>query len=192
MDLFCRTNQISKKEKAMKKNVLVFGSLSGLVIAVCMIISSTLCYNNPNYEGSMIVGYASMLLAMCFVFVGIKNFRDKYNNGVITFGKAFMTGFYIALISSTVYVLIWLVEYYVFMPDFMEKYMQHVLEQAKASGMGEAEYNKQVQEMSTYADMYKSPVGVILLTYMEVLPVGLLVTLISALILKKKPKAVTQ
>ena len=176
----------------MKKNVLVFGSLSGLVIAVCMIISSTLCYYSPNYEGSMIVGYASMLLAFSFIFVGIRNYRDKYNNGVITFGKAFMTGFYIALISSTVYVLVWLVEYYVFMPDFMEKYVQHVLDQAKASGMSEAEYNKQLQEMSGYADMYKSPVGVILLTYMEVLPVGILVTLICALILKKKPKAVPQ
>src|SRR3989344_4812298 len=117
----------------MKKNVLVFGSISGLIITALMVISTLLCYKNSNFEGSMLIGYASMLIAFSFIFVGVKNYRDKYNNGLITFWKAFKIGLFIALISSTFYVVTWLIEYYAFMPDFMEKYSEHMLNQAKNS-----------------------------------------------------------
>jgi hypothetical protein len=174
----------------MKRNVWVFGLLSGLVIAVFMLISANLCYNNPNYEGSMVLGYAGMLLAFSFVFIGIKNYRDKYLGGNITFLEALKVGGIIALISSTVYVAVWLVDYYLFVPDFMDHYIQHVLTQAKKDGASQAEINKQIAEMAGYRDMYKTPFGVILMTYLEPLPVAIIVTLISALILKRnRPNA---
>jgi hypothetical protein len=174
----------------MKRNVWVFGLLSGLVIAVFMLISANLCYNNPNYEGSMVLGYAGMLLAFSFVFIGIKNYRDKYFGGNITFLEALKVGGIIALISSTVYVAVWLVDYYLFVPDFMDHYIQHVLTQAKKDGASQAEINKQITEMAGYRDMYKTPFGVILMTYLEPLPVAIIVTLISALILKRnRPNA---
>jgi hypothetical protein len=174
----------------MKRNVWVFGLLSGLVIAVFMLISANLCYNNPNYEGSMVLGYAGMLLAFSFVFIGIKNYRDKYLGGNITFLEALKVGGIIALISSTVYVAVWLVDYYLFVPDFMDHYIQHVLTQAKKDGASQAEINNQIAEMAGYRDMYKTPFGVILMTYLEPLPVAIIVTLISALILKRnRPNA---
>lgn len=169
----------------MKKNVWVFGLLSGLIIAVFMLISANLCYNNPNYEGSMVLGYAGMLLAFSFVFIGIKNYRDKYLGGNITFLEALKVGGIIALISSTVYVAVWLVDYYIFVPDFMDRYVQHVLTQAKKDGASQAEINRQMADMAGYRDMYKTPFGVILMTYLEPLPVAIIVTLISALILKR-------
>src|ERR1017187_9822075 len=70
----------------------------------------------------MLIGYASMLVALSLVFVGIRNYRDKYNNGVISFGKAFKIGIMIVLIASTIYVVAWLIDYFFFIPDFMEKY----------------------------------------------------------------------
>ncbi len=136
----------------------------------------------------MLIGYATMLIAFAFIFVGIKNYRDKYNNGVITFGKAFKVGLFIALISSTFYVITWLVEYYAFMPDFMEKYSEHVLNQAKTSGASAAELAKQTEEMQGYKEMYKNPIFVILLTYMEILPLGLVISLIAAAVFRKKAK----
>ncbi|OCX52538.1 hypothetical protein BEL04_13875 [Mucilaginibacter sp. PPCGB 2223] len=172
----------------MKKTVWVFGSISGLIFVLWMATIYTACYNNPNMEASMWMGYGCMIVAFAFVFVGVKNFRDKYNGGTITFGKAFKVGLYIALIGSSAYVAAWLVDFYVFMPDFMDKYMAHELLRAKNHGATLAELNKQKEQMQTMANLYKTPVGVILLTYLEVLPVGLIMTLIAALILKRKPE----
>jgi hypothetical protein len=145
-------------------------------------------YDNPDFSGSMLLGYASMILAFAFVFVGTKNYRDKYNGGTISFGKAFKIGILITLVSSTMYVLTWLVEYYVFLPDFMEKYTVQALEEARASGASAAEIEQQAAEMAGYSEMYKNPLFVVLLTYAEIFPIGLLMTLISSFILKRKPQ----
>ncbi|HLC83763.1 MAG TPA: DUF4199 domain-containing protein [Bacteroidia bacterium] len=172
----------------MKKNVLVFGLISGLIISVLMSIFMAINSCTENYDLGMLLGYGSMILSFSFVFVGVKNFRDKYNDGFINFGKAFKLGILIALISSTFYVLTWLVMYYGFMPDFMDNYAEHMIKGMQDSGASQIEIDATIKEMAGYKEMYKSPVFVILLTYMEVLPVGLLFTIASALILKKKPK----
>ncbi|WP_345954138.1 DUF4199 domain-containing protein [Mucilaginibacter sp. PAMB04168] len=173
----------------MKKNIWIFGLFSGLIVAIFMVVSTALCYNDPNFESSMLVGYAGMLLAFSFVFVGIKNYRDKFNNGAVSFVQALKIGGLIMLIASTFYVVVWLFDYYLFVPDFMDRYTAHVITQAKAEGDSPAEISKQVAELANYKEMYSSPIGVILLTYMEILPVGIIVTLISALILKRKSNA---
>lgn len=172
----------------MKKTVLTFGLIAGLIVATIMIISMAACYNDPNFEGSMLLGYAGMLVAFSFIFVGIKNLRDKHYGGVISFGKAFKAGLLIALIASTMYVLAWLVEYYCFVPDFMDKYTAHTLKQAQSSGADAATMAAKAEEMARYKEWYKNPLFVILLTYVEILPLGVVVAFICALILKRKPK----
>lgn len=169
----------------MKKNVLVFGTISGVLVSTFMFFSMLLVSNN-SFDGSMVVGYASMLVAFSFIFVATKNYRDKYNHGVVTFGKAFQIGLYIALIASTFYVITWALEYKFIMPDFMEKYSQHMVEQLTKNGASQQEIDAQTAMMAQNAEMYKNPLFFALFTYMEILPVGLLVSLISALILKKK------
>jgi hypothetical protein len=69
----------------------------------------------------MLIGYASMLIAFSLVFVGIRNYRDKFNEGVISFGKAFKIGIMIVLIASTMYVVAWLIDYFFFIPDFFNR-----------------------------------------------------------------------
>ncbi|WP_138994967.1 DUF4199 domain-containing protein [Larkinella sp. C7] len=170
----------------MKKIVLVSGLIAGIILTSVMAVSTAVCYTTNQYEGNMVLGYASMILAFSLIFVGVKNFRDNYNNRVISFGKAFKIGLYITLIASTMYVLSWLVEYYFFIPDFMEKYIAHAVNQAKIEGASQLELDKKAAEFSDYKEMYKTPVGVILLTYLEVLPVGLIISLICALLLKRK------
>jgi hypothetical protein len=170
----------------MKKTVLICGLLAGLIVSSLMIYSVTKCYQNADFKSNMVLGYAAMLLAFSFIFIGIKNFRDKFNNGLISFGKAFQIGLYITLIASTIYVVVWLIDYYLFIPDFMEKYTAHVLREAKQDGASPQELASKVAEMANYTEMYKNPLLVVLLTYGEVIPVGLVVTLISALILKRK------
>ena len=173
----------------MKKNILVYGLISGAIVATLMLISVnyySYCEGNVDYDTSMVIGYASMLLAFSLVFVGIKNYRDKFNSGVISFGKAFKVGTLIVLVASTVYVLAWLVDYYLFIPDFMDKYTTHVLDELKASGATAAEIDEKAKEMEYIGTLYKNPLFNVLFTYTEILPVGLLVTLISSLILKRK------
>ena len=102
----------------MKKIVVVNGLIAGLIVAAMFLITMGLYHKNGNFEGGMLVGYASMLLAFSLIFVAILRYRDKYNNGAVSFGKAFRIGLYITLIASTIYVATWLVDYYVFIPDF--------------------------------------------------------------------------
>ena len=164
---------------------MICGLISGAIVSTFMLFSIAYCYQTGTFDGSIVLGYASMILAFSLIFVGVKNFRDKYNKGFITFWQAFKTGLYIALVASTVYVIVWLIDYYLFIPDFMDKYASSVLDQAREAGASEAEMQEKVAEMGTYKEMYKNPLMVVLFTYFEILPVGILVSLICAFILKR-------
>ena len=175
----------------MKKNILIYGLIAGIVVSTLMLISvNSLGHGegNFNYTRSLVIGYASMLIAFSLVFVGIRNYRDKYNGGVISFGKAFKIGIMIVLIASTIYVIAWLIDSYFFMPDFAENYAANTIEKLKSSGASQIEIDKQTKEMTGFVSMYKNPFYVSMMTYLEILPVGLLVTLISSFILKRKAR----
>lgn len=172
----------------MRKNVFVFGLIAGFIATGMMLWAMTRFYKEPDFEGSMVLGYAAMLLAFSFVFVGIKNFRDKYNGGVISFGKAFRVGLYITLIASTMYVVVWLIDYYFFVPDFMEKYSAHMLKELGKKNLPAEELSKKTAEIMKMKEMYRNPFFVIIYTYLEILPLGLLLTLIAALVLKRRHK----
>jgi len=173
----------------MKKNIIVYGLIAGLVVSILMLASVNYmshCEGNVDYGTSMLIGYASMLLAFSLVFIGIRNYRNKYNGGIISFGKAFKIGILMVLIASTIYVVAWLFDYYFFIPDFAEKYSAHTLDELKASGASQIEIDKQTKEMANFVRMFKNPLFNAMMTYVEILPVGLIVTLISSLILKRK------
>lgn len=162
-------------------NIILKNGLLGSSIVSALLISITMYMkSNPEKEVSMMVGFAGMLLAFFFVVKGIKQQREA-NNGFISFGKAFLTGFWITLIISTIYVLVWLVILYNFFPNFAEHYTDMAI--AKASP---DEVVKVTEEMNSFKEMYKNPIWVILFTYMEILPLGIVFSLVSALILKKK------
>lgn len=123
----------------MKKNVLLFGGISGAIISVFMGVSMAVmgCSGGDMEAGytSMIIGFSAMIGAFSFTFIGIKNFRDKQNEGVITFGKGFLIGLLMSLLASTMYVLTWAAEFHFFMPDFMDKYSAIQIKQLQGSGI---------------------------------------------------------
>jgi Protein of unknown function (DUF4199) len=173
----------------MKKTVLICGVIAGLIstsLYIGLIILGKA--GDIDLENGMVYGYTLMIIAFSLIFVGTKITRDKYNGGAISFGKAFRVGLYITLVASTVYVIVWLIDYYVFVPDFMEKYSAHILKGMKASGASQVEIAKETTTMKSLSEMYKNPLFVMLMTYVEIVPVGLLVSLISALVLKRKKK----
>jgi hypothetical protein len=176
-----------EKSVAMKKNVIVFGLIAGIMVSIWLGVAVWMCMNKrAHLDNGMLYGYASMILAFSMVFVGIKNYRDKYNGGVISFGKAFKTGLFITLIASTIYVLVWIVSYYTLVPDFFDVYSAHYLSGLKEGGATAEVMAEETASMARYAEWYKNPLFVVGATYMEILPVGLVVTLISALLLKRR------
>jgi hypothetical protein len=177
----------------MKKNILVYGLVSGIIVSVIMLFTTNYishCEGTVDYGTSMLIGYASMLVSFSLVYIGIRNYRNKYHGGVISFGKAFKIGIMIVLIASTIYVVAWLIDYFFFIPDFMEKYSAYEIDKLKASGASQIEIDKQTKEMADFAKMYKNPFFNALMTYVEILPVGLVVTIISSLILKRKAQPI--
>lgn len=170
----------------MKKNILTYGLICGLIISVLMTVNLSMVSKSSNFDNGILIGYASMIIAFSLLFVGIKNYRDKYNGGVISFGKAFKVGFFITLIASTIYVLVWLLEEHFFFPDFMEKYTAYEINKLQASGISATKLATKTKKLEQAKEMYNNPGIKILMTYAEILPVGLVVTLISSLILKRK------
>jgi len=173
----------------MKKTVLICGVIAGL-ISTSLFIGLMLLgkAGDIDFKNGAVYGYTLMILAFSLIFVGTKITRDKYNGGGITFGKGFRVGLYITLIASTVYVIVWLIDDHFFIPDFAEKYSAHVLESLKASGASQAEIAEQSVKMAKFSEMYKNPFFKALLTYSEIVPVGLILSLISAWALKRKRK----
>ena len=172
----------------MKKIVWTFGLISGAICTAWLITFVAMGVEAMNMDYGEVVGYSSMILAFSLIFVGIKQYRDKLNGGAVSFGKAFQIGLYIALIGSTFYVVTWAIEYNFFASNFMEEYTRCMVDKAKASGKTQAEINETLTQMAKYKEWYKNPVFFTLMTYMEILPVGLLVSLLAAAILRKKPK----
>ncbi len=174
----------------MKRNILVFGLIAGVIVSTFMAISMAVM-SSGNWEeghgsGSMIIGFTAMAVAFSFIFVGIKNYRDKQNGGTITFGTGFLLGLMISLVASTIYVLTWAVEYHYFLPDFMDKYSAMQIKQLRASGLSGAALDKEIKSVETASANYKNPFFFAMYTYAEILPVGIIITLISALILRRK------
>jgi hypothetical protein len=175
----------------MKRNVLIYGSIGGLITAAWVLVAMVIFSHGLDMTLGMILGYTSMFIANIFLVVGVKNYRDKYNGGVITFGKALKVGLLITLLASTIYVISWLIYYYSSGTDFMQSYAESMHRELVNSGAGAAEIARQDREMNGFMVMYQNPLFNAAMTYMEILPMGILFALITAIAMRRKvPKAV--
>lgn len=135
---------------------------------------------------SELLGYLAMILAFTMVFLGVKNYRDQQLNGYITFGQAFLTGMYMVLVTSVIYVVGWMLYYPAFMADFPDTYLQSQLAELESSGLSGEDLAAKKNDIIAWMEWYKKPQNMAGMTFMEIFPVGLVVALISALIWKKK------
>lgn len=175
----------------MKKIVLTFGLISGLMVAAMM--SALLGFvDKIGFDKGVIVGYTVIIIAFMLVFFGIRSYRENVGHGRVSFGRAFVVGILITLITCVFYVVAWEIIYFKFMPDFADKYASYEVEKAKAAGASKQAIDAKVQEMKEMKVMLDNPFLNAAMTFTEPFPVGLLVTLISAAILRKKPDAGTR
>lgn len=170
----------------MKKIVLRFGLLAGAVLIAGSAITIPLCLNGTlPFEQSLLIGYSIMVLSFLMVFAGIRRYRENAG-GTITFGKAFQVGILISLIASVMYVAAWEIVYYGFVPDFEDRYAAKTIEGLRKEGASAEKIAETEREMAEFKKLYKNPLINIGMTFMEVLPVALIMTLVSAAILRKR------
>jgi hypothetical protein len=172
----------------MKKIVLTFGLISGALMALFMFALIMPFIDRIGFDRGVIVGYTSMVLAFMLVFFGIRSYRENVGGGTITFGRAFAVGILITLISSACYVIAWQILYFYFnfFPDFLDKYSAHLVEKARAAGATPEAIQQQVDEMQQFKKLYSNPFFNAAFTFIEPFPVGLVITFISSLILRKR------
>ncbi len=166
----------------MARLVIVYGLISGLIIIAGVI--GTVVVGGGEPHGNVWLGYLIMLLGMSAVFMGVKQHRDHNRGGVIKFLPALGTGLAIALFASLAYVLVW--EGYLAATDyaFMDQYIAATLEARRSEGMAPAAYARLEAKMSQMAQMYQSPLFRLPMTFAEIFPVGLLVSIVSAILLR--------
>jgi hypothetical protein len=169
----------------MKKSVLTFGLLSGAVSALLM--ASTVPFMHKiGFDKGLIVGYTAMLISFLFVYFGVRSYRDNVGGGQLSFGRGFTVGLLITLISCVCYVIAWEIVYFNFMPDFADQWGAYMVEQLRASGATQAAIDAKMVEMADFKKMYDNLLINMAFTFIEPLPPGLLVTLVSAVTLRKK------
>ncbi len=172
----------------MKKTVLTFGLISGAVASVLMFATVPFVYR-IGFDKGVIVGYTGIVVSLLLVPFGIRSYRENVGGGNITFGRAFAVGILITLISCLCYVVAWEIVYFNFLPDFAEKYTAYMIEKARASGASQQTIEATVQEMKNMKAMFDNPLINAALSFIEPFPVGLVITLVSAAILRRKPRS---
>ena len=166
----------------MKKTVLTYGLISGVIGAVLMLA------HVPFMDGSskgLIVGYAGIVLSALLIFFGVRSYRENVGNGKISFGRAVAVGLLIALISAACYVAAWEVVYYS-NPGIADHVFEKPIEDLKANGAPQAEIDAAAVQLESFRKLYANPLANVAFTFIEPFPFGVLMTLISDVILRRK------
>jgi hypothetical protein len=167
----------------MTRIIFIYGLISGAIVAGAITATIILSGGQPPHS-SVWLGYLIMLVALSSILVGVKQYRDDVQGGVIGFWKALAIGVGIAAVAGLAYVAVW--EAYVAIAhyDFAGDYARSTLAAKRAAGVSGAEYQKAVAEMAAFRKDYANPLFRLPMTFIEIFPVGLLIALVSAGLLR--------
>jgi hypothetical protein len=168
----------------MKRFALGYGGITGLVIIGTTIVGFFLV-DPEAIAGLEWLGYLVMFAAFALVFVGVKRYRDEELGGVIRFGTALRVGLAMTLVASAIYVAAWETTQYLTDYRFMNDYAASYIAQVEASGASAAEIEAERAKVTTMVERMGNPAFRTLITFSEIFPVGLLVTLFSAAVLRR-------
>lgn len=166
----------------MSRYILIYGVISGAIAA--SVLTAGIALDLSNHATSLWFGYLVMLVALSLIFIGVKRYRDVDCGGVIRFGRAFLLGLGIAVVAGVVYVAVWETYLAVSGYDFMADYTKSILDGMRAEGASPAAIEAKAAEMRSMTEMLRNPLLRWPLTFSEIFPVGLLVALISAALLR--------
>lgn len=170
---------------SMKRTILTWGLIAG-VVSISMMLATLPFADRIGFEHGFVLGYTALVLSALLIFPGMRSYRDNVAGGKMTFGRGFLVGLGIALVAAVCYGIVWAIVYANFMPDFCDKYAAFMIEKARSSGASAekiAEVTAQAADMKRLMD---NPVTNAAMAFLEPFPVGILSSLISAGILRKK------
>jgi len=167
----------------MTRVIWKYGLLAGVILAVLMFL--TIPFVDTIGDMGIVLGYTTMLIGFMMIIFGIRAYRDGEGGGEISFGRAFLIGLAITVIGSLCYVASWEVMSRKYMPDFADKYSARIMAKARAEGMPAAELAATQKKMDDFAISYKNPWYRMPLTLLEPLPVGLILSLVAAGVLRR-------
>jgi hypothetical protein len=168
----------------MLRMILVYGVIAGVIVGVPQFGMTVAMKNHLPLAAGLLIGYATMLVALSAVFVAIKRYRDVDLGGVITFWRAFGLGLGISVIAGIFYVLAWEAALAVSHKDFAGEYAKVLIAQEKAKGVTGPALAKLVAEMDAFKRQYANPLYRFAEGFSEIFPVGVLVSLVSAALLR--------
>lgn len=171
----------------MKNTVIRYGIYSAITICV-LALAGWFLGKNLDYSIQEVIGYTSMVVSLLFVFFGIKHFRDKENSGIVSFGKALLIGVLISLIAALAFGILDVIYIKYINPDFMAEYYAHYVEQLRQS-LSEAEFKVEYEKLQAQKEMFSNRFISFLLMAATVFIIGFIISLISALILQRKPQS---
>ena len=169
----------------MFRVIVIFGLIAGGILSLMMAITLPMM-DSISFERGEVIGYTSMIAAFLLVFFGVRSYRDNVAGGSVSFGRAFGVGMGIVAIAAICYDVTWQVIYTKIGPEFNARYQAHMVEKARASGKSEAEIAKEAADMAKYAKLYENRLINFAVTLLEPLPVGLIVSLVSAGVLSRR------
>jgi len=175
-------------QTAMTRIAIVYGVLSGVIIIACMIASFSLTSGFGHSNMSLWLGYLIMIVALTMIFFGVKRYRDREQGGVIRFLPALGLGLAIAVVAGLAYVATWEAYLAISGKDFIGEYADAVIAAARAKGVTGAALDAQIAEMNQLRTQYADPLFRLPMTFLEIFPVGVVIALISAVILRN-PRA---
>ena len=162
---------------------IIYGGLAGaIIIAVTLVVFFSGVTGLGH--GSMLFGYLVMLVALSMIFVGVKRYRDVECGGVIRFGRAFGLGLGMALVAALIYIVGWEIYLAATGWDFMADYQAQMLADMQANGASAQEIADTRATMAVWGERYRSLLWRVPITFSEIFPVGLIVALVSAAILR--------
>lgn len=170
----------------MQKIIVKFGLIAGLLTTAFMVITMVILPPVAESSWGAYVGYASMIIAFSTIFIGIRSYRDHHEAGQVTFVRGLLIGLGITSIATIFYVVGWMVYYPLGGEAIMDEYFRTSIENIKQSELGEEEMQAKLAKMQRFEQDYQLPLVRILYSIFEIFPVGLLISIISALLLKKK------
>ncbi|MEM9403997.1 MAG: DUF4199 domain-containing protein [Pseudomonadota bacterium] len=168
----------------MRRSIVVYGLIAGAIIATSVQLSLTLDSGTEHLAGLEWLGYAVMIIAFSLIFVAIKSYRDRQPDGAISFATGVKLGLGITLIASVIYVIAWEINLALTDYAFIDEYTRAYIAAEEAAGVTGAELDTLKAEMALMRERYDSPLFRVPVTLLEIFPVGLLMSLVSAAVLR--------